>query len=104
MKNSNLESVRYGYESVDNINLFYRESGNPDSSKPALVLLHGFPSSSHQYREVLAALGDEAYVIAPDYPGFGNSDFPSVDEYEYTFDNVANTIEKFLNQRGLDQS
>ena len=99
----NLERVRFGTEKVDGINIFFREAGNPKSDKPALVLLHGFPSSSHQYREVLAELGDEFYLIAPDYPGYGNSDFPSVDEYEYTFDNVAETIDKFLIQRGLDE-
>jgi len=98
----NLERVRYGTEKVDGINIFYREAGNAKSEKPTLVLLHGFPSSSHQYREVLAELGDDFHLIAPDYPGYGNSDFPSVDEYEYTFDNVAETMDKFLIQRGLD--
>ena len=95
--------TRYGTETVDGINIFYREAGKQTSAKPALVLLHGFPSSSHQYREVLSALGDEFYLIAPDYPGYGNSDFPSVDTYNYTFDNVADTMDKFLTQRGIDQ-
>jgi len=98
----NQERVRYGIEKVDGLDIFYREAGNPNTKKPALVLLHGFPSSSHQYREVLAKLGDDFYLIAPDYPGFGNSSFPSVDEYEYTFDNVAKTMDKFLIQRGLN--
>lgn len=94
--------VRFGTEEIDGINIFYRESGNPEGEKPTLVLLHGFPSSSHQYREVLAELGDEFHLIAPDYPGYGNSDFPSVEEYEYTFDNVAETMDKFLIRRGLE--
>ncbi len=98
----NLERVRYGTEKVDGLDIFFRESGNPNSNKPALVLLHGFPSSSHQYREVLAALGDEFYLIAPDYPGYGDSSFPSKEKYTYTFDNIANTIDKFLIQRGLN--
>lgn len=101
--NENLERVRYGYEKVDGIDIFYREAGNSKTGKPALVLLHGFPSSSHQYREVLAELGDEFYLIAPDYPGYGNSGFPSMNDYEYTFDNVAATIDKFLIQRGLNR-
>ncbi len=101
--NENYERVRYATEKVDGLDIFYRESGDPKTDKPALVLLHGFPSSSHQYREVLATLGDEFYLIAPDYPGYGDSSFPSKEEYTYTFDNLANTIDKFLIQRGLDR-
>lgn len=97
------ERVRYGFEKVDNVDIFYREAGLPNAKKPALVLLHGFPSSSHQYREVLAELGDDFYLIAPDYPGYGDSSFPSKKEYTYTFDNVAETIDKFLIQRGLER-
>lgn len=96
------DQVRYGTEVVDGLDIFFREAGEPKTDKPTLVLLHGFPSSSHQYREVLAQLSDEYYLIAPDYPGYGNSSFPSVDEYDYTFDNVAQTMDKFLVQRGLD--
>lgn len=92
--------VRYGTEEVDGLDVFYREAGSP--SNKAIVLLHGFPSSSHMYREVLAGLGDEFYLIAPDYPGFGDSSFPSVEEYDYTFDNISNTIEKFLAQKGIE--
>ncbi|MEM8829751.1 MAG: alpha/beta hydrolase [Cyanobacteria bacterium P01_G01_bin.19] len=95
----NIRQVRYGSEKVHDINIFYREVG--DSSKQAIVLLHGFPSSSHQYREVLSALGDEFYVIAPDYPGFGYSEKPSIEEYTYTFDNLAETMTKFLEQKGI---
>ena len=95
----NLTTVRYGTETVDGLNIFYREAGDP--SKKAVVLLHGFPHSSHMYRNVLAELKDEFYLIAPDYPGFGDSSFPSVEEYTYTFDNIAETIDKFLIQRGL---
>lgn len=63
--------------------------------------MHGFPTSSHMYRKVLAELGDEFYLIAPDYPGFGDSDFPSQADYSYTFDNIAKTMDEFLSQRGL---
>lgn len=99
MAGEDLSLVRYGTEKVDGLDVFYREAGDP--SKQAVVLLHGFPHSSHQYREVLAALGDEFYLIAPDYPGFGDSSFPSVKEYTYTFDNLAETIDKFLIQRNV---
>ncbi len=93
-------AVRYGTEAVDNIEVFYREAGDPQ--KQAVVLLHGFPSSSHMYRDVLSSLGDEYYLIAPDYPGFGDSSFPSTDEYDYTFDNLADTIDQFLSQRDVN--
>ena len=96
-----LSTVRYGTEQVDGLDIFYREAGDP--SKQAVVLLHGFPHSSHMYREVLAALGDEFYLIAPDYPGFGDSSFPSVKEYTYTFDNLAETIDKFLSRRRINK-
>lgn len=102
MKNQsehNFKEVRYGAETVDGVNVFYREAG--DQSKQAVVLLHGFPSSSHMYREVLPALGDEFYLVAPDYPGYGYSDKPDIKDYTYTFDNVAETIDKFLVQHGL---
>ena len=91
--------IRYNTQKVGDLNIFYREAGDP--SKQAVVLLHGFPTSSHMYREVLAALGDEYYLIAPDYPGFGESSAPSVEDYTYTFDNLAATVNQFLVERGL---
>lgn len=91
----------YGYETVNGHRIFFREAGDP--AKPTLVLLHGFPSSSHQYRDLIESLSDEYYLIAPDYPGFGASDFPSTDNYAYTFDNIANTIDTFLEQRSLER-
>ena len=84
---------------VDGINIAYREAGNPKN--PTMVLLHGFPSSSHQYRKVLSQLSDDFHLIAPDYPSFGNSDFPSPTEYEYTFDNIAKTIDAFLEKKKI---
>lgn len=92
--------VHYGKEEVDGVNIFYRESGNP--ANQTVVLLHGFPHSSHQYRQVLAELGDDYHVIAPDYPAFGDSDFPSREKYTYTFENISESIDKFLIQRGID--
>lgn len=93
-------NVHYDYENVDGVEIFYREAGNP--ANPAIVLLHGFPSSSHQYRQLLNDLSDKYYLIAPDYPGFGASGFPSPDTYEYTFDNIAATMDKFLKQKKVD--
>ena len=87
-------STTYKALEVDGINISYREAG--DAKNPTIVLLHGFPSSSHQYRKVLRELSDEYHLIAPDYPGFGNSDFPSSHEYTYTFDNIAASINSFL--------
>ena len=97
---TNHYNVRYGRETVDGLHIFYREAGDP--SRPAVVLLHGFPASSFMYRDVLQGLADRYYLIAPDYPGFGNSTFPSRDEFAYTFDRIAEIMEKFLEQRGLD--
>lgn len=91
----------YSYETVDGNEIFFREAGDP--SNPAIVLLHGFPHSSHQYRDLIPLLADDFYLIAPDYPGFGASDFPSRDEYTYTFDNIADTVDTFLEQKGVDE-
>ena len=96
---ASLSETRYGFETVDGVKIFFREAGDP--TKPTLVLLHGFPHSSHQYRDLIRELGDEYHLIAPDYPGFGASDFPSIEEYEYSFDNIALTIDTFLEQRGI---
>jgi pimeloyl-ACP methyl ester carboxylesterase len=93
------DEVRYGTETVGGLDIFYREAGNP--AQPAVVMLHGFPASSHMYRNVLSGLSDSYYLIAPDYPGFGDSSFPSPDEFSYTFDNIAQVMDKFLEQRGL---
>lgn len=93
------DKVRHGYEEVDGLKIFYREAGDP--SKPTIVLLHGFPSSSHMYRNLLRDLADAYHLVAPDYPGFGESSFPSPARYEYTFDNIARTMDRFLQQRGL---
>ena len=84
---------------VDKVSVFYRESGNP--TNPKLVFLHGFPSSSHQYRNLISSLADHFHVVAPDYPGFGNSDLPSPDEFNYTFDRLSEIIEDFLKVIGF---
>jgi len=91
--------VRYGVEKVAGLDIFFREAGDP--SNPVIVLLHGFPASSHMYRDVLRGLANDYYLIAPDYPGFGESSFPSPAKFTYNFDNLAQVIEQFLQQRGL---
>ena len=69
---------------VDGLEIFYREAG--PANAPTILLLHGFPTSSHMFRKLIPALSDRFHVIAPDYPGFGNSAMPSVDDFDYTFD------------------
>jgi len=84
---------------IDGLDLFYREAGPRDA--PTVLLLHGFPTSSHMFRNLIPALADRYHVVAPDYPGFGNSSAPSVQEFDYTFDNLAKVVEKFTEQVGL---
>jgi pimeloyl-ACP methyl ester carboxylesterase len=81
------------------LTLFYREAG--PKGAPTVVLLHGFPSSSHMFRELITRLSDKYHVVAPDYPGFGYSDAPSPDQYVYTFDHLADTVDHFLDQLGI---
>ena len=92
--------VKYGTVNIDGLNIAYREAG--DSASPKLVLLHGWPSSSHQYRDLIVALAPRFHVIAPDYQGFGNSDRPDPAAYRYSFDAISVTMEKFLAAKGFD--
>ena len=96
----NLTGVTYKTAKIEDVEIFYREAG--DRNNPTILLLHGFPTSSHMFRELMPALADEYHLIAPDYPGFGFSSMPTVDEFDYTFDNVARLIGKFIDQVGLD--
>ncbi len=91
--------VTYHTAQVDGVKLFYREAGPKDA--PTVVLLHGFPSSSHMFRELIPRLSDKYHVVAPDYPGFGYSDAPSPDQYAYTFDHLADTVDHFLDRKGI---
>ncbi|HVW79290.1 MAG TPA: alpha/beta hydrolase [Alloacidobacterium sp.] len=84
----------FQYATVRGLKLFYREAGSRES--PTIVLLHGFPSSSHMFRDLIPKLADNFHIIAPDYPGFGYSDAPDVSEFEYTFDNLATYIDDLL--------
>ncbi len=89
----------YKRQEIDGLDIFYRDAGNPNN--PAIALFHGFPSSSHMFNNLLNKLEDRFHLIAPDYPGFGNSDAPEPDHFEYTFDHLADVIEKFLESLNL---
>lgn len=84
---------------VDGLDIFYREAG--DKRKPVILLLHGFPSSSQMYRDLIVDLANDFHLIAPDYPGFGNSSAPSVKDFSYTFDNLATIVAHFIDIMGL---
>lgn len=92
--------VRYRTVEIDGLSVFYREAGSPDA--PTLLLLHGFPTSSHMFRNLIPTLADQFHLVAPDYPGFGNSSMPAVDEFDYTFDNLSEIIDQFTEELGLD--
>ena len=92
-------TVAHRTVNIDGLGIFYRESGPKDA--PTVLLLHGFPSSSHMFRNLIPALADEFHVVAPDYPGFGYSSAPALDKFEYTFDKLADVVEKFTEAVGL---
>ncbi len=91
--------IAYSTIKVDGLDIFYREAGQKGA--PTILLLHGFPTSSHMFRNLIPALSDKFHVVAPDYPGFGNSSMPTVDKFEYTFDNLAKVMEEFIQALGL---
>lgn len=94
------EVVRYRSVRVDGLSIFYREAGDPRA--PTLLLLHGFPSSSHMYDGLMARLASKYHLVAPDYPGFGNSDAPDAGLFHYTFDHIADVVDDFTSALGLD--
>ena len=91
----------YKTVNIDGINIFYREMGS--ANKPVMLLLHGFPSASHMFRDLMPLLSERFRLIAPDYPGFGQSDAPLRDEFDYTFDNLADVMNKFIRQLDIPQ-
>lgn len=96
-----MERTAYGILEHDGLNLFYREAGPKDA--PTILLLHGFPSSSHMFRDLLPRLAADFHLVAPDYPGFGYSSAPSVTEFAYTFDHLADVIDRFVQSLGLER-
>lgn len=93
--------TKYRTLDIDGLDIFYREAGSPDA--PVILLLHGFPTSSHMFRNLIPALSHKYRLIAPDYPGFGNSSMPSMDDFDYTFDRLAEVMEKFIQALDLKQ-
>ncbi|SDG37075.1 alpha/beta fold hydrolase [Paraburkholderia phenazinium] len=96
-----MSSIAYRYADVEGVKIFYREAGN--SSAPKLLLLHGFPSSSHMFRDLIPRLAERFHIVAPDLPGFGQSDMPSREVFTYTFDNIAKVIGRFTEHIGFDR-
>lgn len=92
-------TIAYRTAVIDGLDVFYREAGDP--SAPTLVLLHGFPTSSIAYQELIAELADEFHLIAPDYPGYGHSSAPSAQDWEYTFDHLADVVDRLLDSIGV---
>ena len=93
--------IRYRTIAVDGVNIFYREAGA--STAPTLLLLHGFPTSSHMFRNLIPLLADRYHVVAPDYPGYGQSDAPPADQFDYSFDHLAQLVDRFTEVLGLDR-
>ena len=94
-------SIQYRTRDVDGLKIFYREAGARGA--PKLLLLHGFPSSSHMFRDLIPLLADRFHIVAPDLPGFGQSDMPARDKFNYTFDNIAAVIGRFTELVGFDK-
>ena len=93
--------VRYRTADVDGFKVFFREAGPADA--PKLLLLHGFPSAGHMSRDLIPLLADRFHIVAPDLPGFGQSDMPPREQFSYTFDNIAGVIDRFTEVIGLDR-
>jgi pimeloyl-ACP methyl ester carboxylesterase len=96
-----MPKVSFRKHDVDGFNIFYREAGSKDA--PVILLLHGFPSGSHMFRDLIPELADRFHIIAPDLPGFGQSDMPEHSKFSYTFDNIARVIDRFTEILGLDR-
>ncbi|NEI18989.1 alpha/beta fold hydrolase [Rhizobium leguminosarum] len=96
-----MDRVRYRRVTIDGNEIFYREAGEPE--KPTLLLLHGFPSSSHMFRELMPLLAGRFHLVAPDIPGFGKSDMPVRSRFTYSFDNLSKVIDRFTEVIGLTQ-
>jgi pimeloyl-ACP methyl ester carboxylesterase len=94
-----MSTLRYRKVDVDGIGVFYREAGAKDA--PTILLLHGFPTAGHMFRDLIPQLSDRFRLVAPDLPGFGKSDMPAPGTFTYTFENIANVIDRFTELIGL---
>jgi pimeloyl-ACP methyl ester carboxylesterase len=93
--------MKYSTAKVDGFGIFYREAGRKGA--PKLLLLHGFPSAGHMFRDLIPLLANDFHIVAPDLPGFGQSDMPPRDKFAYSFDNIARVIERFTEVIGFDR-
>lgn len=96
-----MKNIHFKTANVDGLNLFYREAGKV--GQPKLLLLHGFPTSSHMFRDLIPLLSDQFHIVAPDLPGFGRTDMPPRSQFKYTFENIANVIDRFTEIVGFDK-
>jgi pimeloyl-ACP methyl ester carboxylesterase len=96
-----MAEITYRTADVDGLSVFYREAGAPDA--PTLLLLHGFPTASHMFRELIPLLADRFHLVAPDLPAFGRSDMPARGDFDYTFHNIASVIDRLTEVLGLDR-
>jgi len=100
-KVTTMSTLKFRTADVDGFKVFYREAGA--ATAPKLLLLHGFPSASHMFRDLIPLLADRFHIVAPDLPGFGRSDMPAREQFEYTFDNLANVIDRFTEVIGFNR-
>jgi pimeloyl-ACP methyl ester carboxylesterase len=96
-----MAAIRYRTADVDGFKIFYREAG--PAGAPKLLLLHGFPTASHMFRDLIPLLADRFHIVAPDLPGFGQSDMPPREKFSYTFDNIAGVMDRLTEVIGLDR-